>query len=225
LAADRAALLTVGLAGQGAVASGMFPPDQGVEAVAMQSTDPAKAKSVLDAAGWQPGPDGVRVKDGQKLSFKLLSAPARTEWTPMAVALQGQLQQLGYDIQIEQVKNIGDQLSQNQDFDAAMYSANMLVTGDPLYIFNQTLAQGGPANYGGYTNPQLQATLKSLRGEADPAKRQALVAQAQQIVKDDVPNIYILVVPFIAATSKKVKGFTLHPNDLYIVDNQVSLAS
>src|SRR5262249_2032022 len=35
LAADRAALLTVGLAGQGAVASGMFPPDQGVEAVAM----------------------------------------------------------------------------------------------------------------------------------------------------------------------------------------------
>src|SRR5262249_31238571 len=92
LAADRAALLTVGLAGQGAVASGMFPPDQGVEAVAMQSTDPAKAKSVLDAAGWQPAPDGIRVKDGQKLSFKLLSAPARTEWTPMAVALQGQLQ-------------------------------------------------------------------------------------------------------------------------------------
>jgi peptide/nickel transport system substrate-binding protein len=225
LAADRAALLTVGLAGQGAVASGMFPPDQGVEAVAMQSTDPAKAKSVLDAAGWQPGPDGIRVKDGQRLSFKLLSAPARTEWTPMAVALQGQLQPLGYDIQIEQVKNIGDQLSQNQDFDAAMYSANMLVTGDPLYIFNQTLAQGGPANYGGYTNPRLQMTLTSLRGEADPAKRQALVAQAQQIVKDDVPNIYILVVPFIAATSKKVKGFTLHPNDLYIVDNQVSLAS
>jgi hypothetical protein len=38
-----------------------------------------------------------------------------------------------------------------------------------------------------------------------------------------VPNIYILVVPFIAANSKKVKGFTLHPNDLYIVDNTISL--
>ena len=143
----------------------------------------------------------------------------------MAVALQGQLQPLGYDIQIEQVKNIGDQLSQSQDFDAAMYSANMLVTGDPLYIFNQTLADGGPANYGGYTNPQLKTALTSLRGEADPAKRQALVTQAQEIIKADVPNIYILVVPFIAATSKKVKGFTLHPNDLYIVDNQISIAA
>jgi len=179
---------------------------------------------VLDDAGWKTGADGVRVKDGQRLSFQLLSAPARTEWTPMAVAIQAQLQDFGYEIQIEQVKNIGEQLAQSQDFDAAMYSANMLVTGDPLYIFNQTLAKGGPANYGGYVNPDLEKVLTSMRGEADSGKRQALAVQAQQIVKADVPNMYILVVPFIAANSKKVKGFTLHPNDLYIVDNTISLA-
>jgi hypothetical protein len=33
------------------------------------------------------------------------------------------------------------------------------------------------------------------------------------------------VVPFIAAASKKVKGYTLHPNDLYIVDNTISLSA
>jgi peptide/nickel transport system substrate-binding protein len=224
LAVDRAALLTIGLAGQGTVATGMFPPDQGVQNVDMQATDGTRAKQVLDDAGWKAGADGVRVKDGQRLSFQLLSAPARTEWTPMAVAIQAQLQDFGYEIQIEQVKNIGDQLAQSQDFDAAMYSANMLVTGDPLYIFNQTLAKGGPANYGGYVNPDLEKVLTGMRGEADSGKRQALAVQAQQIVKADVPNMYILVVPFIAATSKKVKGFTLHPNDLYIVDNTISLA-
>jgi peptide/nickel transport system substrate-binding protein len=222
---DRSALLTIGLAGQGAVATGMFPPDQGVQTVDMQASDPARARQILDQAGWTPGADAVRAKDGQRLSFQLLSAPARTEWTPMAVAIQAQLQPLGYDIQIEQVKNIGDQLSQSQDFDIAMYSANMLVTGDPLYIFNQTLAKGGPANYGGYNNPQLESTLTGLRSEADPTKRQALAVQAQQIVKADSANIYVLVVPFIAATSKKVKGFTLHPNDLYIVDNQISISA
>jgi peptide/nickel transport system substrate-binding protein len=224
LGIDRAGLLTIGLAGQGAVATGMFPPDQGVQNVDMQASDPARARQVLDAGGWTPGADGIRVKDGQRLSFQLLSAPARTEWTPMAVSIQAQLQQLGYDIQIEQVNNIGDALTQNQDFDVAMYSANMLVTGDPLYIFNQTLAKGGPANYGGYTNPQLESTLTSMRTEADPAKRLALAVQAQQIVKDDTPNMYILVVPFIAANSNKVKGYTLHPNDLYIVDNQISVS-
>jgi peptide/nickel transport system substrate-binding protein len=128
-------------------------------------------------------------------------------------------------VTIEQVKNIGDQLSQSQDFDVAMYSANMLVTGDPLYIFNQTLASGGPANYGGYMNPQLESTLNAMRAEVDATRRGALAVQAQQIVGADTPNIYVLVVPFIAATSKKVKGYTLHPNDLYIVDSSISLAA
>ena len=222
---DRAPLLTVGLAGQGAIATGMFPADQGVQNLDLQKSDPARARELLDSAGWLPGADGVRAKDGQRLSFQLLSAPARTEWTPMAVAIQAQLQSLGYEVQIEQVKNIGDQLAQSHDFDAAMYSANMLVTGDPLYIFNQTLAQGGPANYGGYSNAELEATLKSLRAEADPSRRQALAVQAQQIVGTETPNIYVLVVPFIAAASKKVKGYTLHPNDLYIVDNTISLSA
>ena len=225
LAVDRAALLTIGLVGQGSIASGMFPPEQGVDSVSMQVGDAARAKQVLDAAGWLEGSDGVRVKAGQRLSFQLLTAPARTEWTPMAVALQAQLKPFGYEIDIQQVKNIGDQLAQSQDFDAAMYSANMLVTGDPLYIFNQTLVKGGPANYGGYANAELETMLQQLRGETDPTKRQALAKQAQEVIKTDVANIYLLVVPFIAATSKKVKGYTLHPSDLYIVDNQISVAS
>jgi peptide/nickel transport system substrate-binding protein len=157
--------------------------------------------------------------------FQLLTAPARTEWTPMAVALQAQLKPFGYEIDIQQVKNIGDQLAQSQEFDAAMYSANMLVTGDPLYIFNQTLVKGGPANYGGYANAELETILQQLRGETDWTKRQALSKQAQEVIKADVANIYLRVVPFIAATSKNVKGYTLHPSDLYIVDNQISVAS
>ena len=31
--------------------------------------DPAKARALLDAAGWKPGPDGVRMKDGKQLAF------------------------------------------------------------------------------------------------------------------------------------------------------------
>jgi peptide/nickel transport system substrate-binding protein len=225
LAVDRAALLKVGLLGQGSVASGMFPPDQGVDSVPMQVGDAARAKQVLDAAGWLEGSDGVRAKAGQRLSVQLLTAPARTEWTPMAVALQAQLKPFGFEIDIQQVKNIGEQLAQSQDFDVAMYSANMLVTGDPLYIFNQTLVQGGPANYGGYANPRLEATLQQLRAQVDPGQRQALATQAQEAIKTDVPNIYLAVVPFIAATSRRVTGYTLHPSDLYIVDNQISVGS
>jgi peptide/nickel transport system substrate-binding protein len=33
--------------------------------------DPEKAKALLDEAGWKPGPDGIRVKDGQRLTFQI----------------------------------------------------------------------------------------------------------------------------------------------------------
>ncbi len=33
--------------------------------------DPEKAKAILDADGWKVGPDGVRVKNGQRLEFSL----------------------------------------------------------------------------------------------------------------------------------------------------------
>lgn len=33
--------------------------------------DPTKAKALLDQAGWKPGPDGIRVKDGRRLEFLL----------------------------------------------------------------------------------------------------------------------------------------------------------
>ncbi len=33
--------------------------------------DPKKAKQMLDDAGWKKGSDGIRAKDGKKLSFSM----------------------------------------------------------------------------------------------------------------------------------------------------------
>lgn len=37
--------------------------------------DPDKAEKILDEAGWIPGTDGIRVKDGHRLSFPVLFSP------------------------------------------------------------------------------------------------------------------------------------------------------
>jgi microcin C transport system substrate-binding protein len=42
----------------------------------------AKAKEILDAAGWAMGPDGIRAKDGVKLEFEIIdSNPQFERWT------------------------------------------------------------------------------------------------------------------------------------------------
>jgi peptide/nickel transport system substrate-binding protein len=59
--------------------------------------DPAQAKKVLDDAGWVPGSDGIRTKNGQKLSASF----GNTDFSvPFAELIQAQLRSVGIDLQL-----------------------------------------------------------------------------------------------------------------------------
>lgn len=223
-ALDRAKLNTVGLDGLGAPATSLFPKGAGLEIADIQTTDVEKARSMLDAAGWKMGADNVRAKDGQRLAFTLYSYPGRAELTPIAVAMQGQLKPLGYEIQVQSVQDITAQIKDG-NFDAAMYSVNSAVTGDPQYLFAASVVKGGAGNFGGYENPQMETVIEELRGESDPAKRQAISLKAQEILRADVPNLYLVAAPIVAAYKKgKVQNFAIHPNDVYFIDRAISVS-
>jgi peptide/nickel transport system substrate-binding protein len=58
--------------------------------------DPEAARRLLDAAGWVPGPDGIRAKDGVKLSFE--NAPTRNARSQVIhVLVQADLKAVGVD--------------------------------------------------------------------------------------------------------------------------------
>ncbi|HWK78753.1 ABC transporter family substrate-binding protein [Microbacterium sp.] len=63
--------------------------------------DPDAAKKLLDEAGWAEGEDGVREKDGEKLSvvYPVWSDDATAE--ALAKALQAQMKEVGIDLQID----------------------------------------------------------------------------------------------------------------------------
>jgi peptide/nickel transport system substrate-binding protein len=221
---DRQALLKIGLDGQGAVATGMLPAISGLDIVPLQTTDVGRAKALLDGAGWLPGADGVRSKDGKRLAFTLLTYPGRAELTPIAVTMQGQLKPLGYDIQIQQVQNIKDG-TKDANFDAAMGSTNALVTGDVLTYYTQTLTRDGTNNYSRYVIPSVPPLIDQLRAETDPTRQQTLSHQIQELVKSEVPYVFLVVPPVTVATKKgAVNGLVLHPNDIYLITGAVSLA-
>jgi peptide/nickel transport system substrate-binding protein len=224
LAIDRAQLNTVGLDGLGAPATSLFPRGAGQETADIQVTDVEKAKRLLDEAGWKIGPDGVRVKDGQRLSFTLYSYPGRAEMTPIAVSIQGQLKPLGYDITTHVVQDLTGQIKDG-NFDAAMYSMNAAITGDPQYAYAVSLVKGGAFNHGRYSNPQLETLVEQLRAESDPPKRQAISLQAQEILRTDTPNLYLVAAPIVVAYKKgKVQSFAIHPNDIYFVDGVLAVS-
>jgi peptide/nickel transport system substrate-binding protein len=224
LGIDRSGINTAVLDGQGTPASTLFPSNLGVEVVPAQGTDGARARQVLDAAGWRVGADDVRVKDGVRLAFTLFSAGGTGAPTAQAQVIQAQLKPLGFDVQVQERQDLFSAILPADEWDAAMTSFATLPTGDPLYLYTVTLLTGGDFNYGKYSNAHVDRIIEQMRGELDEARRQALSLQVQESFKADVPYACLVAQPRVEAFRKaKLKNYTPHPNDLYFIDSQMSV--
>lgn len=73
--------------------------------------DPDKARQLLDDAGWMPGDDGIRVKDGQRLSLTVNEAIPQPRSREVITMIQEQLGDIGIEIHL----NPGDQATQDAD--------------------------------------------------------------------------------------------------------------
>ena len=107
LGIDKEGFVNVLLNGYGYTATGAFPDSfafgQGVQTV---SYDPEQAKAVLEAAGWvDTDGDGIREKDGQKLTIRWLTYPSRQELPLLAESAQATLKDIGIDVQINCTKD------------------------------------------------------------------------------------------------------------------------
>ena len=83
--------------------------------------DPERSKKVFDAAGWKPGPDGIRVKDGKRLEVKLW-AQNGTEFKRLAEIVQAQLKAVGMqaDISIVDAGSINAQYRKKTEHQLAV---------------------------------------------------------------------------------------------------------
>lgn len=73
--------------------------------------EPARSKELLDAAGWTPGADGIREKDGQRLSLTINEAIPQPRSREVVTMIQQQLGEIGIEINL----NPGDQATQDAD--------------------------------------------------------------------------------------------------------------
>jgi peptide/nickel transport system substrate-binding protein len=101
--------------------------------VALPRYDPAAARRVLDEAGWRPGPDGIRVKEGRRLSLELIGW---AEVSPAAFqVIQAQLREIGIDIAIKKAPDQATYLNyyRNTQFDLDLEVPNQN-DGNPAFL-------------------------------------------------------------------------------------------
>jgi len=85
---------------------------------------------------------------------------------------------------------------------------------DPDGNIHQFVTCKGALNDGRYCNPQVDQLLNDARVLTDVDKRRAVYDQAQTILQDELPEMYVYYQPWPFAATKKVQGFKPYPDGM-----------
>lgn len=223
-AIDRQAVIDDIFSGAATLATANLSPAMGTyytADVAEYPYDPDLAASMLDEAGWVLGDDGVREKDGEKLSFVITVITGDQARRPEAEVVQAHLMEIGVDAQIEEapVATILEQLP-NGDLDASLFNWTYGGDGgDP--DASTTLASDAVNNFSSFTNERVDELLTLGLTETDLEARAAIYHEIQQIVAEEVPFLFMMFWDLYTHFNLRVKGL---PESILSSDNLYSKA-
>ena len=234
LLVDRDAIKKViyGRAGR-TTANFLNGPEQFVSKINTWEYSIEKAAKLLDEAGWKPGADGIREKDGKKLKLLYQTAINGPRQKTQAIVKQA-CQKAGIEVELKSVvasvffsSDVG-----NPDTYAKFYA--------DLEMFQIPLSQPDPAqhmrrwhsrfvatkenkwqgtNFPRWVNKDYDAAIDAAENETDPVKRAALYMKCNDLMLQDtvfIPAMHRLKVEAAANTLRPVvSGWANETDNLF----------
>jgi peptide/nickel transport system substrate-binding protein len=172
-------------------------------------SDPAFAARTLDELGWKPGADGIRVKDGKRLTVSLLDTQGNREKRLDLVAMfRHQLHDTGIELKIETVST-GSYLDKAKAGDFDLVGTSMFAPdADVLRRFYGSDRRSALSVFKG-SDPELDQLLQDGAKALGTAERSKLYAQAQHLIVDNTYSIPTYVLVYTVAASNNVQGITI----------------
>jgi len=181
------------------------------------SYDPERARELLAEAGYGPG----------ELTIHLASNSTYSFLQDLALSVQADLEAVGFvvDFTNPDWATFTEQAVAGQ-YDL-MIQGNIGNVQDPAAWLPRLVQAPAEANKSfGYSNPELDEILAAALAETDPDAKADLLAQAYEIIAEDVPFATINQRMQSYGASSRVTGFTVMPGftQPYSVNNLVSVA-
>jgi peptide/nickel transport system substrate-binding protein len=209
MAVNRQAMLRNVFDTIGTPIHGPFPPTVSVADSGLPQIpyDTVKARALLDSAGWVPGPDGVRVKNGRRLEFGILTPNSSATRHQYAVLLQDAFRRVGASARLDETDfatYVAKQGSHNFDTEMVVYLTDPSPTGFKQSWSTAGIARDG-SNFPAYSNPTVDALLDSASNAFDPARTKSYARRAFEIIIDDAPGIWLYQPPTVAGLHKRIR--------------------
>jgi peptide/nickel transport system substrate-binding protein len=191
-ALDRQRIIDDLEAGFGVVATSHLAPHNAFynPDVRQYPYDPERARALLDEAGWTPGPDGIRTKDGMRLSFTITTISGDQQRRPMAELAQIFLREVGVDVQLAEapVASILQGLREGT-LEASLFNWTHGSTTDPSPT--STLYSTGGDNFTRYNNPEMDRLIDEGLSLVDPEARRPIYDRTQELYAEEVPALFL----------------------------------
>jgi len=202
-AVDRRALISAALGGDAVPQVGAIPAGVAWVRPLREQPNPSLGARALDAAGWGPGPDGTRARQGVSLSFVLL-VPDAAPLPAVARQLRVQLAAVGVTVTMRVVPAATFErgVLLPAAFDLAV--ADWHTGPDPdvsAYWRSNATPPNGVYVSGAPPDPFLDQALDSLATETDPALRQAAAQRVDQRLAEDAPAVFLYAPELTLAVS------------------------
>jgi len=180
--------------------------------------DPAKARALLDADGWKVGPDGIRVKNGERLSLDIATQAGLAD----GIAFEGLFAQWmrGIGIEIE-AKNYPTDLlyavygaggiMATRRYDLAFVDWYNGIDPDDSIQWECSAIPPAGQNFSAWCDPKFDAAENEALTAYDLRTRKAAYARAQERLAIGLPADFIYFIERTDLVSDRVVGYRPAP--------------
>lgn len=186
---------------------GMLGYDSGV---VQRPYNLSEANSILDAAGWARSSNGIRMKDGKKLSISL-NTLNNIEYASVASHLKEQWSKAGVEVNVSSLEQADLQNAiMSRSYGILLYGISLGLDPDQFAYWHSSQADVRATrrlNFSNYSSKTADAALEAGRTRLDPSLRAAKYKPFLEAWRDDAPALAIYQPRFLYVSRGPVFNF------------------
>lgn len=215
-AIDKNEIIEGVLLGLGRPANGPYKPGHWAnnEEVKPYPFDPARAKALLAQAGWKDtDKDGLLDKEGQPFEFAIITNQGNKAREMTALIIQQRLATVGIKIKVRTIewaaflKGFVDK----KNFEAIILGWTVPMEPDLFDVWHSSKTKPGELNFISYKNEEMDRLIDKGRYTFDQEKRKKAYDRIQEILKEDVPYVFLYVPDALPVVAARVHGIKPAP--------------
>ena len=178
--------------------------------------DLERAIAALEEAGWTEGADGIREKDGTRLSLRIARRDPNPRRQQTVQLIADQCQAAGIEVKDQPAPDIFTEIIPNGDYEIALFAW----VGSPVLSSNKSIfTTGGEQNYGEYGNEEADELLTQIDGELDETARAEQANAVDVILWEDLATIPLFEFADLVAYDNTMSNVTYNPTQAGITWN------